>query len=124
MKRITALLASVALVLGVTGCNTTGATDGAVIGTALGAGLGAILGNQSGRAGEGALIGAGAGAIAGALTGNEVEKRRQRQYATPSQPVQAPVPVAAPPATGRYETRIVRTASGETYEERVWVPDR
>ena len=124
MKRLTALLAAIALVIGVSGCNTTGATDGAVIGTALGAGLGAIVGNQSGRAGEGALIGAGAGAITGALTGNEVEKRRQRQYANPPRQVQAPVPVSAPQATGRYETRIVRTASGETYEERVWVPDR
>ena len=122
MKKFTALFAAAALSLGVTGCNTTGATDGAVIGTAWGAGLGAIVGNQSGRAGEGALIGAGAGAITGALTGNEVEKRRQRQYATPAQPAQAPV--AAPATTGRYETRIVRTASGETYEERVWVPDR
>ena len=133
MKRIMVLALLPVLALASTGCETTPTTDGAVIGTALGAGLGAIVGHQSGRQGEGALIGAGAGALTGALAGNEVQQRRKKGYATqpqpayqPQQPVyqQAPPPASSGAVSGRYETRIVRTASGETYEERVWVPDR
>lgn len=100
----------------VAGCNTTPTQDGAVLGGALGAGAGAIIGNQSGHAGEGALIGAGAGALTGALVGDQVDERRQRRY---PQNVQT-----APARTqkGHYDIRIVRTPSGETYEEKVWVP--
>ncbi|MBI2433826.1 MAG: hypothetical protein HYV26_13245 [Candidatus Hydrogenedentes bacterium] len=93
------------LAIGLLGCNTM-AGGGALAGTALGAGLGAVVGNQSGNAGEGALIGGAAGAVTGAIIGNELDKNRR--YSNP----------------GHWETRIVRTPSGHTYEERVWVPDR
>lgn len=105
-----------AVVLGATllaaGCNTSSTTDGALLGGALGAGLGAVVGNQSGHAGEGALIGAGAGALTGGVIGNQYEKQPTntvRKY--PNQ------------RTGHYETRVVRTPSGETYEERILVQD-
>ncbi len=101
------------------GCETTPVQQGALMGGALGAGAGAIIGNQShGRGGEGALIGAAAGALTGALVGDQVEKSRQRGYAQ-GQAASQPQAVR-----GHYENRIVRTPSGETYEERVWVPDR
>jgi outer membrane lipoprotein SlyB len=109
-----------------TGCNTTPTQDGAVLGGALGAGLGAIVGNQSGHAGEGALIGAGAGALTGALVGDRVDENRSKRYAAPAPapaPVVQPSQPAQPVVRGHYETRIVRTASGETYEERVFVRD-
>ena len=66
----------------------------------------------------------GVGALSGALIGDQVDEHRQAYH-------EQPVASAAPPARpgenvvyGQYETRIVRTQSGETYEERVWVPDR
>ncbi|MDQ1256300.1 MAG: hypothetical protein QG656_896 [Candidatus Hydrogenedentes bacterium] len=104
------------------GCATTPAQQGAVAGGLIGAGAGAIIGNQSGHAGEGALIGAGAGALAGALTGDAIDEAGDRAAA---RPVAAPAPVATgvrPVQSGHYETRLVRAPSGETYEERVWVP--
>lgn len=33
-------------------------------------------------------------------------------------------PAPTPTVTGHYENRIVRSPSGETFEQRVWVPDR
>jgi len=119
-----------ALVLGgFTGCNTTPTQDGAVAGGMIGAGAGAIIGNQSGKTGEGALIGAGVGALTGALIGDQVDERRDRkaqqqqpaaqQAPPPRQPAPAPPPAQA--QTGHWETRTVKTESGETYEERVWV---
>lgn len=103
-----------------TGCETTPTQQGAILGGALGAGAGAIIGNQShGRTGEGALIGAAGGALAGALIGDQVDESRKRQG---QQNVQ--VVSQQPVQRGHYETRIVRTPSGETYEERVWVPER
>lgn len=118
------LLAVLIVGLGVlgAGCNTTPAGDGAVLGGALGAGLGAIIGHQSGHQGEGALIGAGVGALTGALAGDAVGDRRDAaaRRASPE-----PVPSAARPVVhGQYVTRVVRSPSGETYEERLWVPDR
>lgn len=120
---------------GFTGCNTTPTQDGAVAGGLIGAGAGAIIGNQShGRSGEGALIGAGVGALTGALIGDQVDERRdrkaQQQQAQPVQqaaPAPQPAPAPAPAQTaqaqsGHWETRTVKTESGETYEERVWVP--
>jgi hypothetical protein len=92
-------------------------------GALLGAGAGAIIGNQSdGKSGEGALIGAGVGALTGALIGDHVDERRSRQQGT--RQVYAPPQAAPQPtSTGHWETRTRRTASGETYEERVWVAD-
>jgi len=124
MKKLTALtaIAFSAALLG--GCNTTPTQDGAMLGTALGAGLGAIVGHQSGNQGEGALIGAGAGALAGALIGDAVDEKRQRGYAAPAPaPAPAAQPVSGQPVRGHYETRLVRGANGETYEERVFVRD-
>ena len=94
------------------GCETTPTQQGAVLGGALGAGAGAIIGNQSGHSGTGALIGAGGGALVGALAGDQVDEARKGQ--------RQPEPVQR----GHYETRIVTRPNGETYEERVWVPNR
>jgi hypothetical protein len=108
------------------GCETSARTDGAVLGGALGAGLGAIVGHQSGHQGEGALIGAGAGALVGAIAGDQVEQSRQRTgyYAQPPAPRYGSRYRSAPPprGPGHWELRRVTTPSGETYEERVWVP--
>lgn len=116
------------VLLGVTlaGCETTSVQEGAVAGGLLGAGAGAIIGHQSGHKGNGALIGAAAGALTGALIGDQVDQRAKRGQVAPAP---APTHVAAPsytqPAqTGHYENRVVRTPAGESYEERVWVPDR
>lgn len=125
-KRLIILALTTALVTSFAGCNTTPVQDGTVVGGLLGAGTGAILGHQVGKQGEGALIGAGIGALTGALVGDQVDKAGR-------QPAPAPIAAAPPstayrssaaPATGHYETRLVRTPSGETYEERVWVYDR
>lgn len=104
------------------GCNTTPTQDGAILGGALGAGLGAVVGHQSGHQGEGALIGAGLGAITGAIVGDQVDESRNRTY--PQNRNTHPQPTTLPARTqnGHYDVRIVRTPSGETYEERVWVP--
>ena len=119
MKRIV-LFGIVILILSVsTGCQTTARQDGALLGGALGAGLGAIIGHQSGHQGEGALIGAAAGALTGAIIGDSVGKpprQTQRVVIVP--------PRQSQPQRGHYETRIVVSPSGETFEERVWVPHR
>ena len=115
-------------------CQTTPTQQGALLGGAVGAGAGAIIGNQShGRGGEGALIGAGAGALTGALIGDAVGQHRAKEaqkagtQAAPAAPAQtAPAPTTSPETVqkGHYETRVVTTQSGETYEERVWVLDK
>jgi len=104
------------------GCNTTPTQDGALLGGALGAGLGAVVGHQSGHQGEGALIGAGVGALSGAIIGDQVDQDRHRTY--PQNRHTHPQPTTQPTRTqnGHYDIRIVHTPSGETYEERVWVP--
>lgn len=104
------------------GCNTTPTQDGALLGGALGAGLGAVVGHQSGHQGEGALIGAAAGALTGAIVGDQVDETSRRNY--PQNRNTHPQPTTQPSRTqkGHYDIRIVRTPSGETYEERVWVP--
>jgi outer membrane lipoprotein SlyB len=107
-------------------CNTTPTQEGAVAGAALGAGAGAIIGHQQGKQGEGALIGAAAGALAGALIGDQVDERRNSRQAQHLEPAQ-PAPQTGEATVlrkGHYETRLVKTESGETYEERVWVPAR
>lgn len=111
---------AIAVVLGLglmgllAGCETTPTQEGAVIGGALGAGAGAIIGNQSGHSGTGALIGGAAGALTGALVGDQVDENKKKKAAQNQRPA----------GSGHYETRLVRTPSGETYEERVWVPDK
>jgi uncharacterized protein YcfJ len=121
MKKL-ALTALIPAALLIGGCNTTPTQDGAILGGALGAGAGAIIGHQSGHQGEGALIGAGVGALTGAIVGDQVDEARQGRY--PQNRNTHPQPTAVPARTqnGHYDIRIVRTPSGETYEERVWVP--
>lgn len=93
-------------------CKTTPTRQGALIGGSIGAVTGAVVGHQQGKGAEGAAIGAAAGGLAGALIGDTVDERRDSK----AQQQQS--------QTGHYETRTVRTPSGETYEERVWVPDK
>ncbi|MFP6582347.1 MAG: glycine zipper domain-containing protein [Candidatus Hydrogenedentota bacterium] len=128
MNRLPILLFS-AMAIALSGCTTTQSYDGAVLGGLLGAGAGAIIGHQTGDAGEGALIGAGLGAIAGAVTGEAIA---QNSYNTTTMvyrevpATQRVVVVERRPVrrqAGHYEVRLVRTASGETYEETVWVYD-
>lgn len=110
------LVVAVLLVLAATllpACASTPARQGAVIGGATGALIGGIVGHQDGKAAEGAGIGAAVGGLTGALIGDTVDERRDRQAQQQQQP-----------QAGHYETRIVRTPSGESYEERVWVPDK
>lgn len=117
MKPLTLALATVGVVavaLSLPGCETR-AQEGALIGGALGAGTGAIIGNQTGHAGGGAAIGGAIGALSGAIIGDQSDQAQRRH---------APRPPATRTERGHYENRIVRTPSGETYEERVWVPDR
>jgi outer membrane lipoprotein SlyB len=123
MKRITMLAAFFAAAVAFQGCNTTPTQDGAVLGGLLGAGTGAIIGHQSGHQGEGALIGAGAGALTGALIGDHIDE--STSYRSPAVPRPRESRAAPQPrGNGHYETRLVRGASGELYEEPVWVPHR
>lgn len=124
------------------GCAHTPVQRGALGGGFVGAGIGAIVG---GEADDGALIGAGIGALSGALIGDAVAHDRAHRYES-YPPPPPPPPPARPPRTvyretppppapshfsqsyrvedGHYETRLVRSASGEYYEQRVWVPNR
>ncbi len=122
MRNVYIPLTLMAFVVILAGCVTTPTQQGAAAGAAIGAGVGAIIGNQSGDPVTGALIGAGAGGLAGALIGDQVDEHRNRQVAPP--PAPAPVVSTPPPQRGHYESRVVHAANGETYEERVWVPDR
>ncbi len=134
--RSTILLSAMVLCgMGLSGCATTQTgQDGSVIGGLLGATAGAIIGHQTGDAGEGALIGAGLGAITGGIIGDSQERSR---YTTTEEIVYRPAPVVVHEVrtvrtvrtvptrrvAGHYEIRLVRGATGETYEERVWVYD-
>lgn len=112
---------AISSVIALAGCETSPRTDGALLGGALGAGLGAIIGHQSGHQGEGALIGAGAGALIGAIGGDQVEQSRRRTGYYSQRP---PAYQSAPPPSGpgHWELRQRQSPSGETYEERIWVP--
>ena len=105
-RTILPVLLAVFAVTTAIGCQTTPTQQGALLGGALGAGAGAIIGHQQGNQGEGALIGAAAGALTGALIGDQVDERRDARL------MQA----------GHYEVRLVRSPSGELYEQQVWVP--
>jgi hypothetical protein len=125
MKRHFSIIAALILAAGFTGCTTTTGQNGGVVGGLMGAGLGAIIGHQSGDAGEGALIGAAAGAIAGGLAGDAIHKNRYTRTHEVRY-VQTPPPPPPPPtrSPGHWESRVVRSPSGELYEERVWIPRR
>lgn len=112
------LMLVLAVVATTVGCQTTPVQNGAIQGSVLGGALGAVIGNNShGRTGEGALIGAGAGALAGALIGDHTQKgggTARHPVATAPAPVVAPPPPTSDPVVyGHYETRVVRTPSGE-----------
>ena len=124
VKSFATIVLGAVVALAALGCNTTPTQDGALIGGMLGSGAGAIIGHQSGKAGEGALIGAGAGALAGALIGDQADERGVR-YGPQRRNYQAPAQTApAQSQRGHWETVIVTTQSGETFEERRWVPER
>ncbi len=91
MKRLTAVLLSLAFLAASTGCQSSPnrSGEGALIGGLLGAGAGTIIGNQShdrdkGRT-QGALIGGVVGALGGALAGSQIQKQPQPQAVNPSQ---------------------------------------
>ena len=111
-SRLWAFMLCAALLALMAGCETTPVQEGALVGGALGAGAGAIIGNQSHHAGQGALIGAGAGALTGAIVGDQVDRAHRKGVAE------------GQAQRGHYETRLVTRPNGETYEEKVWVPDR
>lgn len=99
-----------------------------MLGGLLGAGVGAIIGNQTGDAGEGALIGGALGAITGGAIGDNAERSRYRTrqvvYVPAPQPARRVVRSYEPARrAGHYEVRLIRGASGELYEDRVWVYD-
>jgi len=128
MKSIS-MLALAVIALTLAGCATMTPTQGgALTGGAIGAGTGALIGSTSGHAGEGALIGAGVGALSGALIGDSIDEsrtvRQQNQVVVQEPPIVKRVERIERVEYGHYETRIVRTPSGETYEERVWIPER
>lgn len=109
------------IVVSLAGCQTTPTQDGMVVGGILGSGLGAIVGHQSGKQGEGALIGAGLGMLTGALIGDQVDEQRNRAPRPEPVVLQEVNPA---PEGGRWETRLMKTPSGEYMEERVWVRTR
>lgn len=128
MKLISTIALAVTAVL-LAGCATMTPTQGgALTGGAIGAGTGALIGSTTGHAGEGALIGAGVGALSGALIGDGIDEsrtvRRQNQVIVQEPPLVKRVERVERVEYGHYETRVVRTPSGETYEERIWVPER
>jgi hypothetical protein len=67
--------------------------------------------------------------LIGAIGGDQVEQSRRRtgyysQQPGYSQPQPGPTYQSSPPPSGpgHWEVRRVTTPSGESYEERVWVP--
>ena len=82
MKKITKLIAVVAVAGALTsfGTSCTPTQKGAATGAALGAGAGALIGSQSGNAGRGALIGAAAGGLGGALVGDGIDESRRPRW--------------------------------------------
>jgi hypothetical protein len=83
-----ALLLASALVVGMTGCETTGESAGlgALIGAGAGAAIGGIAGGGKGAA-IGAAVGAGVGAAGGAIA-HDVRESRAERIATPAQTAQ------------------------------------
>ncbi len=78
MKRMTASLLVVSLILGVFGvygCNWTSTQKGTAIGTAAGAVLGAAIGKKAGNTALGTILGAAIGGAAGMYIGNYMDKQ-------------------------------------------------
>ncbi len=78
MKRITALIIVIALLIGAYGCSEWSRTKkGAVIGGATGAAVGAAIGKRTGNTAVGAILGAAIGGAAGAYIGNYMDKQAE-----------------------------------------------
>ncbi len=78
MKRITALIIVIALLIGTYGCSEWSRTKkGAVIGGATGAAVGAAIGKRTGNTAVGAILGAAIGGAAGAYIGNYMDKQAE-----------------------------------------------
>jgi hypothetical protein len=93
MRRLTVVIATVALLTACAQRPLTTQEKGAVTGAALGAGTGAIIGGATGSAGTGAAIGAGLGLLTGAIIGGAIENERGEAAPAPT-----PRPVASTPA--------------------------
>ncbi len=88
MRSLGALLLALALVAGMSGCETTGESAGlgALIGAGAGGAIGGIAGGGKGAA-IGAAVGAGVGAAGGAIA-HDVRESRAERIATPAQTAQ------------------------------------
>lgn len=87
MKLIKTMVATLAVVVGLTGCTinpytgekqTSDTAKGAGIGALAGAGTGALIGSASGNAGLGAIIGAGSGALLGGGVGYYMDQQNAK----------------------------------------------
>jgi Glycine zipper len=77
--KLVIVAATIATVVGLSACTSSGNTErGALTGALLGGAAGAIIGNNtgSGDAGSGAAIGAAVGAAGGAVVGHEQDKNQ------------------------------------------------
>jgi len=92
MRRLTVVIAAVALLSACAQRPLTTQEKGAVTGAALGAGTGAIIGSATGSAGTGAAIGAGLGLLTGALIGGAIENERAAAAYPPPAAATTPPP--------------------------------
>lgn len=99
MRRLTVVIATVALLSACAQRPLTTQEKGAVTGAALGAGTGAIIGGATGgSAGTGAAIGAGLGLLTGAIIGGAIENERgEAAPMPPARPASTPAPPAGSP---------------------------
>ena len=120
MRRLTVVIATVALLSACAQRPLTTQEKGAVTGAALGAGTGAIIGGATGSAGTGAAIGAGLGLLTGAIIGGAIEN--ERGEAAPMQPARPVVSTRSPPQAG-YPTATAQTidpTSGQFLNSTRW----
>ncbi len=96
MRKLTVVIAAVALLGACAQRPLTTQERGAVTGAALGAGTGAIIGSATGSAGTGAAIGAGLGLLTGAIIGGAIENERAQAAPLPPAPPVASTPYPAP----------------------------
>ena len=77
-NRLTAIAASVILLVSSAGCASMNKTErGALIGAAAGGIAGGVIGNQAGSTTKGAIIGAAVGGATGAIIGRQMDKQAQ-----------------------------------------------
>jgi outer membrane protein OmpA-like peptidoglycan-associated protein len=74
-RRIVAIILVAAMLLVVTGCNTSRRNKGAVIGAAAGGLAGGAIGNSTGSTTRGVIIGAAVGGIAGGIIGHQMDQQ-------------------------------------------------